>query len=238
MRNKKLAAAVLPLFISFCHASAASGAAFSLPEDSVRGEAASDSARQTLRDGVSLKEVVVSGNSSKAVQMRSALPVAEVSKQFIEQNFSGSLMQTLSRLPGVQAMSVGSGESKPAIRGLGFNRVLVAENGIKHEGQQWGDDHGLEIDQYAVDQAEVIKGPASLTYGSDAIGGVINLKSNWVPTRPFSGQASLFCRSNNESLGASVRLEGRRGRWWYKANATWMDYADYRVPTDSVQYYS
>ena len=238
MRNKKLAAAVLPLFISFCHASAASGAAFSLPEDSVRGEAASDSARQTLRDGVSLKEVVVSGNSSKAVQMRSALPVAEVSKQFIEQNFSGSLMQTLSRLPGVQAMSVGSGESKPAIRGLGFNRVMVAENGIKHEGQQWGDDHGLEIDQYAVDQAEVIKGPASLTYGSDAIGGVINLKSNWVPTRPFSGQASLFCRSNNESLGASVRLEGRRGRWWYKANATWMDYADYRVPTDSVQYYS
>lgn len=116
--------------------------------------------------------------------------------------------------------------------------MLVAENGIKHEGQQWGDDHGLEIDQYAIDQAEVIKGPASLTYGSDAIGGVINLKSNTMPLKKFAGQVNLFGRTNNESIGSSVRLTGRNGKFWYKANATWMDYADYKVPADSIEYYS
>lgn len=238
MKNKKLVYIVLPLFINLFHALTASAKAMSLPKDSVRISAQADSVKRMMRDGVSLKEVVVSGNSNKEIQMKSALNVVRANQKFIEENFSGSLMQTLSRLPGVQAMNVGSGESKPVIRGLGFNRVLVAENGIKHEGQQWGDDHGLEIDQYAIDQAEVIKGPASLTYGSDAIGGVINLKSNTMPLKKFAGQVNLFGRTNNESIGSSVRLTGRNGKFWYKANATWMDYADYKVPADSIEYYS
>lgn len=238
MKNKKLVYIVLSLFINLFHALTASAKAMSLPKDSVRISAQADSVKRMMRDGVSLKEVVVSGSSNKEIQMKSALNVMRANQKFIEENFSGSLMQTLSRLPGVQAMNVGSGESKPVIRGLGFNRVLVAENGIKHEGQQWGDDHGLEIDQYAIDQAEVIKGPASLTYGSDAIGGVINLKSNTMPLKKFAGQVNLFGRTNNESIGSSVRLTGRNGKFWYKANATWMDYADYKVPADSIEYYS
>lgn len=238
MKNKKLVYIVLPLFINLFHALTASVKAMSLPKDSVRISAQADSVKRMMRDGVSLKEVVVSGSSNKEIQMKSALNVVRANQKFIEENFSGSLMQTLSRLPGVQAMNVGSGESKPVIRGLGFNRVLVAENGIKHEGQQWGDDHGLEIDQYAIDQAEVIKGPASLTYGSDAIGGVINLKSNTMPLKKFAGQVNIFGRTNNESIGSSVRLTGRNGKFWYKANATWMDYADYKVPADSIEYYS
>lgn len=238
MKNKKLVYIVLPLFTNLFHALTASAKAISLPKDSVRISAQADSVKRMMRDGVSLKEVVVSGSSNKEIQMKSALNVVRANQKFIEENFSGSLMQTLSRLPGVQAMNVGSGESKPVIRGLGFNRVLVAENGIKHEGQQWGDDHGLEIDQYAIDQAEVIKGPASLTYGSDAIGGVINLKSNTMPLKKFAGQVNLFGRTNNESIGSSVRLTGRNGKFWYKANATWMDYADYKVPADSIEYYS
>ena len=229
---------MLPLFINLFHALTASAKAMSLPKDSVRISAQADSVKRMMRDGVSLKEVVVSGSSNKEIQMKSALNVVRANQKFIEENFSGSLMQTLSRLPGVQAMNVGSGESKPVIRGLGFNRVLVAENGIKHEGQQWGDDHGLEIDQYAIDQAEIIKGPVSLTYGSDAIGGVINLKSNTMPLKKFAGQVNLFGRTNNESIGSSVRLTGRNGKFWYKANATWMDYADYKVPADSIEYYS
>lgn len=238
MKNKKLVYIVLPLFINLFHALTASAKAMSLPKDSVRISAQADSVKRMMRDGISLKEVVVSGSSNKEIQMKSALNVVRANQKFIEENFSGSLMQTLSRLPGVQAMNVGSGESKPVIRGLGFNRVLVAENGIKHEGQQWGDDHGLEIDQYAIDQAEIIKGPASLTYGSDAICGVINLKSNTMPLKKFAGQVNLFGRTNNESIGSSVRLTGRNGKFWYKANATWMDYADYKVPADSIEYYS
>ncbi len=238
MGNKKLTIVTLSLLIHFSHVLASTGSTLSCPKDSARTENSADSIKRMMRDGVSLKEVVVSGSSNKEVQMKSTLNVVRANKQFIEENFGGSLMQTLSKLPGIQAMNVGSGESKPVIRGLGFNRVLVAENGIKHEGQEWGDDHGLEIDQYAIDQAEIIKGPASLTYGSDAIGGVINLKSNVMPVKKFAGHVNLFGRTNNESIGSSVRLTGRNGRFWYKANATWVDYADYKVPADSIEYYS
>ena len=147
-------------------------------------------------------------------------------------------MQTLEGVPGVKAMAIGSGQSKPTIRGLGFNRLAVTEDGIKHEGQQWGDDHGLEIDQFAVDRAEVIKGPAALLYGSDAIGGVLNLFSNHIPTEQLEGAVQLFGRSNNEQLGLSAKVGGRLGSWFYRANLTFIDYADYKVPTDSIQYYS
>src|SRR3546814_9647292 len=66
-------------------------------------------------------------------------------------------MKTLERLPGVQTIGIGSGQSKPLIRGLGFNRVVVVDRGIKHEGQQWGSDHGLELDQFAAGEVELIR---------------------------------------------------------------------------------
>lgn len=72
-------------------------------------------------------------------------------------------------------MDIGAGFSQPMIRGLGFNRIAVSENGIKQEGQQWGADHGLEIDAFNVDEVRILKGPSSLLYGSDAMGGVIEI---------------------------------------------------------------
>ncbi len=187
---------------------------------------------------VVLHGVTVSGQRQRDFQMRTSQSAVQVSHDYLQQHFSGSLMQTLEGIPGVKAMSIGSGQSKPTIRGLGYNRMVVSEDGIKHEGQQWGDDHGLEIDQFAVDRAEVIKGPSALLYGSDAIGGVLSLYTNHVPTEPFSGSVQLFGRSNNEQLGLSAKLGGRRGGWFYRIGATFIDYADYCVPTDSIQYYS
>ena len=237
--NRKVAVAMFPLFIVPCHALAASAKAIVVPSDSSTAVAKADSIRRMMRNGVTLGEVVVDGNKSrKEVQMRSALNTIDVGRQYISDNFGGSLMQTLSRLPGVKAMNVGSGESKPVIRGLGFNRVVVAENGVKHQGQEWGDDHGLETDQFAVDNVEVIKGPSALVYGSDAIGGVINLRSDAVPTCRFGGGVNVFARSNNALVGTSANVKGREGKFWYKANATVTDYADYKIPADSIQYYS
>ena len=187
---------------------------------------------------VTLNTVTITGQRRREQQMRSSQSEVQVSHEFLQQNLAGSLMQTLEAIPGVKAMAIGSGQSKPAIRGLGFNRLAVAEDGIKHEGQQWGDDHGLEIDQFAVDRAEVIKGPAALLYGSDAIGGVLSLYTNHVPTEPLGGEVQLFGRTNNEQIGMSAKLEGRQGHWFYRANATLIDYADYKVPTDSIEYYS
>ncbi len=187
---------------------------------------------------VTLDAVTVDGHSQHDAQMRSSLASVQVSRNFLQEHFAGSLMQTLESIPGVKAMSIGSGQSKPIIRGLGFNRVVVAEDGIKHEGQQWGDDHGLEIDQFSIDRAEVVKGPAALMYGSDAIGGVLNLFSNYLPAENLEGAVQLFGRSNNGLTGLSAKVGGRRNRFFYRANLTFTDYADYRVPTDSIQYYS
>ena len=187
---------------------------------------------------VALGGVTVTGHARRDYQLRSSQSQVLIDRDYMEQHLGGSLMQTLENIPGVKARSIGSGQSKPTIRGLGFNRMAVAQDGVKHEGQQWGDDHGLEIDQFAIDRAEVIKGPAALLYGSDAIGGVLSLHSNHLPTRPFGGSVRLFGRTNNEQLGLSARVEGRRGRLFCRANVTLIDYADYRVPADSIQYYS
>lgn len=193
---------------------------------------------QEVQDSVRLKEVLVQGNKYETTKMRSSLNLTHVNRSYIQENLSGSLMQTLDEIPGIKALSIGSGQSKPFIRGLGFNRMVVAENGIKHEGQQWGEEHGLEVDQFAVDEVEIIKGPASLKYGSDAIGGVINLKNNRLPIDPVEGEVHLFGRTNNESIGISAKLQGIQQRFYYRIGGTWIDYGDYQVPADSIQYYS
>jgi iron complex outermembrane receptor protein len=158
-----------------------------------------------------------------------------VNDDYLRQNLGGSLMKSLERLPGVSTIDIGAGQSKPVIRGLGFNRVVVVENNIKHESQQWGADHGLEIDQFAAENIEVIKGPASLRYGSDAIGGIIHIKHNEVPQQnTIQGKVDIIGKSNNDLLGTSVFLMGRK-KWLYAGiRATVMSYGDYRVPTDNV----
>ena len=184
----------------------------------------------------SLQTVTISARSAQAAS--STQGAVEVDATFLEEHFAGSLMQSLEAIPGVKASAIGSGLSKPTIRGLGYNRMVVSEDGIKHEGQQWGDDHGLEVDQFAIDKVEVIKGPATLLYGSDAIGGVLSLAGNRLPAAPFEASATLFGRSNNAQGGFSARVAGRKDGFFYKANLTLFDYADYRVPADSIQYYS
>ena len=188
---------------------------------------------------LSLQEVVVTDNYAENRKKEEALNIEIVNDTYLKQNLGGSLMSSLERLPGVTTIDIGSGQSKPVIRGLGFNRVVVVENNIKHEAQQWGADHGLEIDQYAVDNVEVIKGPASLMYGSDAIGGVISMENRKLPANnTFGGTIDLTGKTNNDLLGTSISLYARKNRFFANVRGTYMDYGDYKVPTDSVDIYS
>ncbi len=188
---------------------------------------------------LSLQEVVVTNNYVETRKKEESLNIEVVNDDYLKQNLGGSLMNSLERLPGVSTIDIGSGQSKPVIRGLGFNRVVVVENNIKHEAQQWGADHGLEIDQYAVDNVEIIKGPASLMYGSDAIGGVIDLKKRRVPVEnSFGGVIDISGKTNNNLIGTSISMYSRK-KWFYAdARLTLLDYGDYKVPTDSVDIYS
>lgn len=186
-----------------------------------------------------LDEVVVSHDKARSAQLKSSVAVAVVNSDFINENIGGSLMQSLDKLAGVSSIEIGAGQSKPVIRGLSFNRVLVAEKGLKHEGQQWGADHGLEIDQYDVQNVEILKGPGSLSFGSDAIGGVIHLKRNDFPEKnSLHGEVNTSYMSNNQSLSGSVQLEKRTNHFLFGARATGITYADYKVPTDHVNVYT
>lgn len=186
---------------------------------------------------VSLSEIVVTENFQYLRNKNTTLHLDVVGKEFLKEHFSGNLMQTLEQLPGVHSMDIGSGFSKPVIRGMGFNRVSVTENGIKQEGQQWGADHGLEIDAFNVEQVNIRKGPASLLYGSDAMGGVVEITQ---AAPPFDdqvfGEVDLLGKSVNGLFGGSLMLGVKKDRWYTKLRYSEQHFGDYRIPTDTISY--
>ncbi|WP_421943206.1 TonB-dependent receptor [Pedobacter sp.] len=185
-----------------------------------------------------LAEVEIRENFAEKREQEESMNVETVKRDFILKNLGGSLMKSLERLPGVKTIGIGSGQSKPLIRGMGFNRVVVVDKGMKHEGQQWGADHGLEIDQYATREVEIIKGAASFVYGSDAIAGIIDTKPPLLPSaNSFGGSVDLTGKTNNAFYGTSVNLYGRNKHWFFDSRLTYQNYGDYNVPTDSVYVY-
>lgn len=183
-------------------------------------------------DAAALEEVFINSHARR----RSSENIEKVNKKYLQEQFSGSLATSLERLPGVNASEIGAGASKPIIRGLGFNRVAVTENGIKQEGQQWGADHGLEIDAFSVEDIEIIKGVGAIEHGSDAIGGVIKIINDRVPGEGLSGEVIGLTKSVNNTLAASTNLALRNKRFFYKIKATGSEFGDYSVPTDTIVY--
>lgn len=115
----------------------------------------------------------------------------------------------LKQIPGVSALQSGPTLSKPAIHGLSGNRVLIMNNGVRQEGQQWGDDHAPEIDPNKSGEISVIKGAASIRYGSDALGGVVLMNPLPLPSQPgINGSLSLVGASNGRKGVVSGDLEG------------------------------
>ncbi|WMJ74356.1 TonB-dependent receptor [Cytophagaceae bacterium ABcell3] len=184
-----------------------------------------------------LDEVIITSDPLKQTRLQSSVLSESISQQYIDRNAGTTLMNTLEKRPGISSINMGVGISKPVIRGLSFNRVVVADNGIKQEGQQWGADHGLEIDQYDVENLEIIRGPASLVYGSDALGGVINIKHDkLLPENTHTGQVRTLYRSFNDTYGLSAMAKGNINNWGYRINLTGLDYGDYRVPAKEFTY--
>jgi iron complex outermembrane receptor protein len=195
-----------------------------------------------LKEGSSkLNEVVVTG-VSRATELRSnPVPIVVLSKKDIDQHVNNNIIDAIVKgIPGVTAVTTGPNISKPFIRGLGYNRVLTLYDGIRQEGQQWGDEHGIEIDQYGIARAEVIKGPASLTYGSDALAGVINL----IPYIPngedgkLNGDIITDYHTNNGLIGSSLGLSYKKNDWKYAFRATGKMAHNYQNKVDGYVYNS
>ncbi len=190
-------------------------------------------------DNKEISAAFVSGDINVQRNLKSSLAIEQLTSNFIQENQAASLMKSLEKLAGFSSIEIGAGQAKPLIRGLGFNRVIVAENGVKHEGQQWGADHGLEIDKFSVQNIELIKGPSALAFGADAIAGLIHIKRSPLPVRDvFRANISTSYMSNNNYASLSLMLENRRKSFYSSVSASIVGYGDYRVPADAVNIYS
>jgi iron complex outermembrane receptor protein len=156
-------------------------------------------------------QVVVTGVSAATEMRRSPIPTTVVDHTRLQQAAATNVIDAIAHTPGLSQITTGAAISKPIIRGLGFNRVITLNNGSKQEGQQWGDEHGIEIDEYSIDRAEVIKGPGSLLYGSDGMAGVINfLAPDPVEEGKIIGSASANYQTNNALQGYSLMNAGNK----------------------------
>ena len=163
-----------------------------------------------------IEEVIVTGVSSATEKQSNPIPINVVSREEMLQNSSTNSIDAISASPGVSQMTHGPNISKPFIRGLGYNRVVTVNDGVRQEGQQWFDEFGIEVDEFSVDKVEILKGPASLSYGSDAIAGVINmLSAPTVPDGQIKGAVFSNYQTNNGLFAESFNVAGNnKGFMW------------------------
>lgn len=159
-----------------------------------------------------LNEVVVTGLTGGSLLKNAPAPVSVVSLRTLQEQSSTNIIDAIARQPGVSQITTGSGISKPVIRGLGYNRIVVIADGVRQEGQQWGDEHGIEIDAQTVGSVEILKGPASLMFGSDAMAGVLIFHE--APTLAkgmMQANLSTEYQTNNGLIATSLNFAGNRG---------------------------
>ena len=163
-----------------------------------------------------LNELVVTGVTGDTKLKHSTAPISIVRPQEMRATSSTNIIDAIARQPGIAQLTTGSGISKPIIRGLGYNRVVVMSDGVRQEGQQWGDEHGVEVDGSGVHSVEILKGPASLMYGSDAMAGVVILHGQPVmPLGTMRATAATEYQTNNGLFGYTLQMAGnRQGLVW------------------------
>ena len=149
---------------------------------------------------------------ANATSIRKApIPISRLNRMELMATTSTNIIDALSRQPGISQLSTGPAISKPIIRGLGYNRLVVINDGIRQEGQQWGDEHGIEIDEQSVNRVEIVKGPASLIYGSDAMAGVINIITTVPPpVNTIRGSVLSGYQTNNRQRTLFANVGGHK----------------------------
>ncbi|OMP75177.1 TonB-dependent receptor [[Flexibacter] sp. ATCC 35208] len=158
-----------------------------------------------------LKEVVINANK---IHDLTTLNLIELDKKQLFQSAGKTLGESLKNIPGLNSIQTGPGISKPVIHGLHSNRVLILNNGVRQEGQQWGSEHAPEIDPFIAGNMTIIEGAASLRYGSDAIAGVILLDPPALVNDRLKGEANLVGASNGRMGAISGLLNGAGYNKW------------------------
>lgn len=184
---------------------------------------------------VELQAIQVTASPNATTLLESPQPVSALSGEELKQMQAPTLGETIQSLPGVRNLSTGTGIGKPVIRGLTSNRVLVIADGQRLETQQWGDEHGPNVETEDANRIEVIRGPASVLYGSDALGGVVNVVPKELPEavgRPgfVNGNVTTAYSTNNRQPDGTLALEGAQGGLGFRASVTGRTSDDIRTP--------
>jgi outer membrane receptor protein involved in Fe transport len=171
----------------------------------------------------------------------SVLPVSEMTEEGLRRDASISLAHSLVKLPGVRSVSTGLQTGKPMIRGMYGARVLSMQNGSRLEDYSWSEEDAPSIDPRLAQRVEVVRGPASVLYGSDAIGGVVNVIPQDLPIaignqsfRKIGGE--LYGASVNKEAGATLNVEGANGRFGWRAVGIGRLGQSYETPAGEVEH--
>ena len=183
---------------------------------------------------VELPPIQVTATPAATSTLSSPQPTTVVSGEELRLRQGANLGATLDGVTGVSNWSTGTGIGKPVIRGLSSNRVLIVENGQRVEHQAWGDEHSPTVETGDADRIEVVRGPTSVLYGSDAIGGVVNVVPKDLPDaidrRGFiDGWVSASFSTNNDQPQGTLSLEGASGGFGARASISGLTSNDIRT---------
>lgn len=161
-------------------------------------------------DAVHLHDVNVTAQKTAAL---SSQAVQVLAGRELDQTRGQSLGEALKKLPGVTTLQTGSTIAKPVIHGFHSNRILILNNGIRQEGQQWGSEHAPEIDPFIASRVSLVKGASGVRYGSDAIGGVILVEPAPLPaTHGQHGELNMVGFTNGRQGVVSGQTENTLGK--------------------------
>ena len=184
-----------------------------------------------LEDAIfGLDEVIVSAPFNK-LQSENVMKVEYAKAKTLRRNGAVTLIEGLESIAGVSQISTGTSIGKPVIRGLSGNRVLVYSQGVRLENQQFGGEHGLGVNQAGIESMEVIKGPASLLYGSDALGGVIYFNpEKFAPEATFQGDFGQQYYSNTQGSSTTLGIKQSFEKWKFLVRGAYDTHLDYELP--------
>ena len=178
---------------------------------------------------IEMEEVIVS-TPFHQLQSENVMKVERATVEELSRNGSLNLSEGISELAGVESITTGSAIGKPVIRGLSSNRVLVYTQGVRLENQQFGDEHGLGVNSSGMESVEVIKGPASLLYGSDALGGVLYLnpeKYAEADSTDVEGKASFYSNTLGTEANVGYKSSGEKLKFLVRGN--YVAHSDYKT---------
>ncbi len=174
---------------------------------------------QLEKAAIEVNEVVISGAYTTS-QDESSQEIDVVKKSDMQQSGASTIMDVITKVPGVSAITTGPLVSRPVIRGLSGNRILTVVDGVRFETQQWDDEHGIGVNELGMDRVEIIKGPASLLYGPEAMGGVVHfIEEQPAAIGHITGDVYGGIRSNNMGFngGADVKGANEKSNWSFGA---------------------